>query len=147
MPNPVPTTYDFKKVVLTFGGVPIDGYAEGSVINVEASDGEEYKKKVGADGEVSWSKSNNNTHKVTITLKQSSTSNAYLSSIHNTDRETGKAIFPLGITDLNGTSKQFWPHARIIGDPAWGYGADETDRQWVFDTAQIAQDERGGVLP
>jgi len=147
MANLVPTTYDFKKVIVTFGGVPIDGYAEGSVVKIEASDPEGFKKKTGADGEVSWSKSNNNTHKVTLVLKQSSTGNAYLSSVRNTDKITGKAILPLSITDLNGTSKHFWQHARVLGDIPWEYGADETDRQWVIDTAQIAKDERAGVLP
>jgi hypothetical protein len=55
-------------------GVPISGYADGTFVQVDPS-GDSFAKKVGADGEVARSMSNDNTHTVVITLLQSSLSN------------------------------------------------------------------------
>ena len=62
------STYDPKEVVVTFGAIPLDGYADGTFVEV-APAGEAFARHVGADGEVSRSKSNDNTHDVTLTLK------------------------------------------------------------------------------
>ena len=144
----IPSTYDPKKVIITFGGVPIDGYTDGTFVDVTPNDADGFKKKVGANGGVAWAKSADNTHQITISLMQSSVSNQYLSGIRNMDKLTGKGLLPLVITDVNGGSLQFWPLARIKGDPSsWGYGNELTERQWVIDTGQIATDNRAGVLP
>jgi hypothetical protein len=147
MPNPVVTNYDPKKVVITFGGVPLDGFTDGDFISVAPNDADGFKKVVGADGEVARAQSNDNTHNVTLTIMQSSLVNAQLSNIRNTDKLTGKAIQPLSITDLNGGSLHFWPQAWIKGDPEWGYGKELKERQWVFDTGQQATDNKAGLLP
>jgi hypothetical protein len=148
MANSVPSNYNPKKVVITFGGVPIDGYTDGTFINIAPNDVDGFKKKVGADGEVAWAQSSDNTHQITISLMQSSLSNTYLSGVRNTDKLTGKALLPLSITDLNGGSLHFWLFARIKGDPSsWGYGNELTERQWVIDTGQQAEDNKAGLLP
>jgi len=147
MANPIVTNYDPKKVVITFGGVPIQGFADGDFIEIAADDADGFKKQVGADGEVARAQSNNNTHNVTITLMQSSLSNPYLSNIRNTDKLLGKSCLPLSITDINGGSLHFWPQAWIKGDPTWGYGKELKERQWTFDTGQQATDNKSGLLP
>jgi hypothetical protein len=147
MANPIVTNYDPKKVVITFGGVPLTGFADGDFISVSANDGDGFKKQAGADGEVARAQSSDNTHNVSVTLMQSSLSNSYLSTIRNTDKLTGKSILPLSITDLNGGSLHFWPQAWIKGDPTWGYGKELKERQWTFDTGQQAADNKAGLLP
>jgi hypothetical protein len=138
--------YDPKKVVITFGGVPIMGFADGDFVESTPNDAEGYKKQIGADGEVGRSRSNDNTHTVVITLMQSSLSNQYLSGIRTADKLTGKMKLPLSITDLNGISLEFWPEAWLKGDPTWGYGKEMKERQWTFDTGQQAADNKGGYL-
>lgn len=139
-------SYDPKKVIVTFGGVPITGYTDGDFIEVSPNDADGFKKQVGADGEVGRSQSNDNTNNVTITLMQSSMSNAHFQSIRTADKLSGKTILPLSITDMNGASLQFWPEAWIKGDPTWGYGKEMKERQWTFDTGQIAEDSKSGQV-
>ena len=147
MPNPLVGNYDPKKVIVLFGGVPIDGYADGTMVEITASDEEGFKKVVGADGEVARAKSADNTHQVVVTLLQSSLSNNYLSTIRNADKLAGQSMLPLSITDANGGSIGFWPQAWIRGDPSWSYGKEITERQWTIDTGQIAEDNKAGLLP
>jgi hypothetical protein len=143
--NPLMTTCDPKKVVITYGGVPIGGFADGTFIDI-APAGEGFTRKVGADGEVMRSMSNNNTHDVTLTLQQSSLTNQYLSTCNQADRLTGLGMLPLSITDINGTTLCFWPQAWVEVPSSWGYATEDTDRAWVFHTGQIATDNRSGVL-
>ena len=98
-------TYDPKKVIITFGGVPITGFADGTFVQIDPN-AEMWTKKVGADGEVTRSQSNDNTHTVQITLQQSSASNDYLSTCMNADKLTGMGMLPLSITDLYYSSAQ-----------------------------------------
>jgi len=138
-------TYDPAKVIITFGGMPITGFAEGTFVDV-APASKAFTRKTGADGEVVRSKSNNNCHDVTITLQASSLSNSYLTTMNLADRATGRGLLPLSITDLNGTALKFWPQAWVEVPDSWGYGAEATDRAWVFHTGQIAADVNGGIL-
>jgi hypothetical protein len=137
-------TYDPKLVVVAFGGNVIQGYADGSFVEIAPNDGDGFKKVVGADGEVARSKSNDNTHTVTITLLQTSASNDFLSNIRSADKLAGKSIYPLSVTDINGTSIFFWPEAWIHGDPSWSGGKEVGERQWVLDTGQQSEGNYGG---
>jgi hypothetical protein len=130
-------TYDPKKVIITLGGVPINGYADGSFVQVDPNS-ETWTKKVGADGEVSRSLSNDNTHTVQITLKQTSLSNAYLRTVYKADKLTGLGMLPLSITDLNTGTPRFWPQAWRNTDPSDGRAKEETDMQWTIHTGQEA---------
>jgi len=140
-------TYDPKKVVVIFGGVPITGWADGDMISVSPNDGDGFKKQVGADGEVGRSQSSDNTHAVDFNLMQTSQANDHFSNVRNTDKLTGRAIQPLSITDLNGASLHFWPEAWIKGDPEWAYGKELKERKWTVDTGQEATDNKAGILP
>jgi hypothetical protein len=147
MANPLVTSFDPKKVIIIFGGMPIDGYADGAFAEIAANSADGFTKQVGADGEVARAQSNDNTHSLTITLMQSSLSNQALSTIRNTDKLTGKSLLPLSITDMNGGSLFTWPQAWIHGDPTWGYGKELSERQWVLDTGQATATNFGGLLP
>ncbi len=138
-------TYDPKKVIVTFGGVPITGFADGTFVQVDPN-AESFTRKVGADGEVVRAKTNDNTHTVVITLQQSSASNSFLGNAYNTDKLTGAGMLPLSITDLNGGTIAFWPQAWIQTDPSWGYAKETTDRGWTLHTGQIATNAKGGAI-
>ena len=135
--NPLVMTYDPKKVIITFGGVPISGYADGTFVQIDPS-GDSFTKKVGADGEVARSLSNDNTHTVQITLLQTSLSNNYLRTVMNADKLTGLGMLPLSFTDLNTMEVKFWPQAWVSVEPGTGRAKEDTDVQWTLHTGQLA---------
>jgi len=136
-------TYDPAKVIITLGGIPITGFADGTFVAVTPA-GDRFTKKVGADGEVSRTKSNDNTSRVTITLKQTSLSNTYLNTLKEADRLLNGGVRPLSITDLSGTTILFWPQAWIASPPDQEFAKEEGDRAWNIDTGQAAQEIIGG---
>jgi len=138
-------TYNPAQVIVTFGGVPILGYADGTFVQIDPNS-DKFTKVVGADGDVGFAMSADNTHTVVITLIQTSLSNGYLSACFNVDKATGLGMLPLLITDLNGATLHSWPQARIVSDPSWGDAKELTDRAWTFSTGQIQVESHGGVL-
>jgi hypothetical protein len=132
-------TYDPKKVIITLGGVPIGGYADGTFVQIDPN-GEIWQKKVGADGEVARSLSNDNTATVQITLMQTSLSNIYLKTVMNADKLTGLGMLPLSFTDMNTGEERFWPEAWVSAEPSTGRAKETTDTQWTIHTGQEAVD-------
>jgi len=129
-------TYNPKKVLLTFGGIPISGFAKGTFIKVTPS-ADTYTKYVGADGEVARAQSSDDTSSVEITLMKTSDSNAYLNTIKESDKLIGDGVLPLSITDLStGQEVMFWAQAWIKKAPDKEYGDDVPTRNWTFDTGQ-----------
>jgi hypothetical protein len=135
--NPIVMSYDPKKVIVTLGGVPISGYADGTFVQIDPN-GETWVKKVGADGEVSRSLSNDNTHTIQLTLGQMSLSNVYLRTVMNADKLTGLGMLPLSIIDLSTAETHFWPQAWVSTTPSLGRAKEETDVQWTIHTGQEA---------
>ena len=60
-------TYDPKQVVITFGVIPISGYADGTFVSVNRS-GDAFTKKKGAAGDVERVNKNQGDFEVTVTL-------------------------------------------------------------------------------
>ncbi|MFX0205153.1 MAG: DUF3277 domain-containing protein [Candidatus Hodarchaeota archaeon] len=138
-------TYDPSQIIVTFGGVPISGFDDGTFISVAPSS-DYFTKKSGADGEVARAKSNDYTDEVTITLMSSSASNDYLSGIVLLDRTSNTGVLPLQILDLNGTTLHFWPSAWIKSRPTSDFGKEITSRAWVFDTGNSMVSNVGGSI-
>ncbi len=138
-------TYDPKQVIVTFGGVPISGFADGTFISVSPNN-DRFTKAVGADGEVARSKSVDYSHEVTLTLLQTALSNAYLTGILTADQLTNEGKLPLSITDLSGTTLMLWPEAWIRVEPDVEFAKETGERAWVFDTGQPAVNVIGGNL-
>ena len=89
MPAPDLTvkTYDPKMVVITFGVIPISGYAEGTFVSVNRS-GDAFVKSKGAGGDVERINKNQGDFEVTVTLQQTATVNAELSAALAADQVT-----------------------------------------------------------
>ena len=128
-------TYDPKKVIVSYAGVPITGFAETFISITQPND--DFIKKVGADGEVGRSRSNDQTNEVTITLMRTSKSNSYLALMHAADKASNAGALPLLITDRgDGGCLYFWDAAWIKKNPDDEKGKEMTDIAWVFDTGQ-----------
>jgi hypothetical protein len=71
---------------------------------------------------------------VTVTLKQSSTTNDKMSAAMIADKLTGAGIFPLTIADGSGTSLRFADAAFIKKAPTMDLGNSAKDRTWILHT-------------
>lgn len=130
------STFDPKSVVITIGGVPISGYADGTFVEITA-DNQQFTKVVGADGYTTRVKSNNYGGTLTLTLAQTSPSNDYLSGLLQRDRATNTGVVPLLIKDMSGTTLIFSATAWVQQFPDVSFGNEMNNRAWSFDLAEI----------
>lgn len=129
-------TYDPKSVIVSIGGIPVSGYADGTFLEITADD-QQFSKVVGADGYTTRVKSNNYGGVLTLTLSQSSPSNDILSALLNLDRVSNAGVVPILIKDLSGTSLIFSAAGWIQQFPDLSFGNEINDRAWTFDLSDI----------
>lgn len=129
-------TYDPKQVVITVGGVPMSGFADGTFLEVQRED-DAYTKVVGADGYTTRTRSNNRSGSITLTLKQSSPSNDVLSGFAILDEATNTAVLPIFIKDLSGNSTFFSAQGWVKKFANSTYGKDLDNREWTIDCADF----------
>jgi hypothetical protein len=126
-------TYDPKKVSISYGGINIDGFAEGTKVTVDFNE-DAWTLQVGVDGDGTRTKSNNRSARVTIQLMQSSDSNAALTALMETDRATNAGALPLLVKDGSGTSIHQAEGAWIVKSPASEYAITAGAREWILET-------------
>ena len=127
-------TYDPKKVKVLFGSLILTGVDEGTFINVETQ-GDGISAIVGCDQEIVRSIDPSSVLKqVTVTLLQSSSSNAALSLIQDADNQNGAGLLSLTIKDLSGDSVMVSDQAWIVKKPNFQRGKSASDGkcEWVF---------------
>ena len=131
-------SYDFPQVSLIVGTRQIKGFEDGSEITAER-DEDSFSKKVDVDGNVTRSKTNNSTGKITFTLSQFSEDNAYLQNLMNIDERTGARIVPVKLVDNSNPSLEI-----AIATEAWitkpwskSFGRESGPREWVVDCANL----------
>lgn len=125
-------TLDPKKVIISFLGNIITGFADGEFITVER-DADAFTKYVGADGQVARARNNNKSATVTITLAQGSPSNAVLSAAARLDELAGTGVGEFLMKDLGGATMWRAPNSWIRKLPATPMGKEIGTRQWVID--------------
>lgn len=130
------SSFDPRQVLISVGGVPISGFADGTFLEITADEAQ-YNKVIGADGFTSRIKSNNYGGVLTLTLAQTSPSNDVLSGFLNLDRVSGAGIVPILIKDLSGNSIFFSATAWIQQFPDITYSNEFTDRAWTLDLADM----------
>lgn len=129
-------TYDFKKVAVLVGGVPISGFIDGDAVTVEMAD-DQWEMVTGADGEATRSKKNNYSGTITIRLQASSLSNDYLQGLQKLDEATGLGQVPIMLKDLFGTTLVFAPQCWVKKSPGATFGRSNSQREWAFDSGKI----------
>jgi len=133
MVNPIVRTIDPAKIIMTFNGVLVTGFAPGSFITVVSPD-DFYEKVRGADGTVERYSKSVYDSEVTITLLATSLSNAALDVLHQLDKTAGVGKGPLSIVDTNGTINAFYASAWIRKTPDWEGSDSAATVEWVIDT-------------
>lgn len=125
-------TYDPSKVVMTFLGNPITGYADGSFIKAGRNE-DTFKLTVGSSGEGCRTRSTNRSGKVTLTLMQSSAANDLLSAAHRLDELVGTGVGALLIKDLNGTALVEAPNCWITKPADMEFAKEVGNREWILE--------------
>jgi hypothetical protein len=98
--------YDPNQVQVSLGGVLLEGFADGTMIEVEpASD--DYESKVGTKGDVGVARIYNPLSTVKIRFLQTSTANDQLSTLRNSSRAAAASGFAsaFSMRDASGTTK------------------------------------------
>lgn len=133
MPNPHVKTYDPKLVVVTFMGMVITGFAEGSFITAKPT-GPAFKRKRGGAGDVDRVNTNTFELDIELALKQTADSNGDLSTIGIADQVANAGKGEFQIKDLGGSTLVYAPEAWIAESAAVELGDDLTPRKWKFET-------------
>jgi hypothetical protein len=130
------STYDPKQVILTVGGVPITGFADGTFITVERSN-DSFTKSSGADGIVTRVKQNDKSGTITCTLAQTSPSNDILSAQAVLDEQSNAGVVPVQCKDNSGRTVLFSAFAWIRKPPSVEFGKEVSNREWPMDAADL----------
>ena len=133
-------TYNPKEVTVACGSHIVTGYADDTFISIEAN-GDGITKKVGCDGEIVRAVSPDNTFKITLTLLQTSDSNAWFSQMCDRDRDTGDGMFPILSKDLKGGLVFSTEAAWCTKKASITRGKESSNREWEIDTGDAVFDE------
>ena len=125
-----PQSYDPRQVRITYGGIPIQGFADGDIVTV-AADADAVGAAQGADGEVVINRGPTRLHTVTIRLMQTSSSLSYLGG-EAVIQAAGAPPKPLVITDINTGSQTTFDLAWIKRVPDQSYGVEAGMREFAF---------------
>jgi hypothetical protein len=129
-------TYNSDKVVVTVGGVPLEGLADGTFVEIEPMT-DSVTSQAGADGEVARAISTDRRHSVKITLQQTSQSNTVLSGLFELDQASqGGFMAPILVQDLSGVTNFTAAQAWIKRPPTIGFSKGVETRVWTFETGR-----------
>ncbi len=129
-------TYNPKDVIVTFKGLPLSGFADGTFITASRNN-QSWNLSVGSDGEGVRAKSNDKSGTVELTLLQSSASNVALAGVMNADELNGSGVGQLEIIDLSGTTLVSAATAWIQQPADIEFAQEKTDRVWTFETDEL----------
>jgi hypothetical protein len=130
------STFDPSRVLVSYHGVPISGFADGTFISAER-DTESFSKTVGADGEVARVANADKSGKVKLTLLQTSQGNDVLSAMLKIDELTKHAIGPVFIKDLFGTTLVGGAEAWLEKPATVVLGKEIEGREWTVVVADM----------
>lgn len=130
------TDYDPDTIVVTVNGTPISGYADGTFVSIER-DEDSWTKVVGSQGEVARARSRNLSGKITLTLMQTSASNAVLEALMIADDYAQQGQFVVSVADTSYAGICASDSSWIMKPATLSYGRELEDREWTIECARI----------
>ena len=137
--------YDANEVSVIIAGLPIEsGYDDGEFLRIE-QEADDFLDKVGTDGEVTRSKSNDRRATATVILMQSSDGNNLLSALNNIDRLAGNGagVGPFLVKDRQGLSLYAAAECWISKPPDVSFDREPTPREWTIRIAVLERFDGG----
>ena len=133
------TIYDPKDVHVIISGIPMTGFGDGDKVIVEPVTKENYKSHCGVDGDVSFSKVNDDRAMMTVRLKQSSPSNIVLEGLLRSP-----SLFPISVINKRGGAYTGGAAECLIAEKSSvKFGAEEQVKEWKI----IAANYSGVQMP
>lgn len=138
--------YSSREVSLSFGGVPIQGFGDGTMVSW-SYDSDFTTDTIGVDGIVTASKTNDYRATVTFTLKETSVSNAVLTTFAaSRQKGTGSiGVAPLALVNTLTGEKLFAAEAWVVSYPDGEFGSEATDREWEIRCARLEYTHAGNL--
>lgn len=130
--------YDAANHFLTIDGFPIQGFQDGSTVEISfVSDA--MSTQVDVDGRnVVFNKSNDYRATVTFTLNEGAAANDVLTQIYANFRRGAGGVVPLFFKDNNGRSVAQTDGCTIQSMPSLGGGRESSGRTWTIGTGQLS---------
>jgi hypothetical protein len=125
-------TLSVRETLNTIGGHKLAGFGDDSISIEYQEDTVEVVR--GVDGEVTRVIHAVDDVQITITLKQSSSSNDFLSALWNADKLSGGGILPWATVDGSGTTLVAASECFVKKPPVIAYGKSAKDRVWIMHT-------------
>ena len=131
-------TYIPEQVNLYISGILVEGFADGTVIEVKRNE-QLYKSKSGIKGDITRTKNANKSGTIKFHLSQTSITNEKLSALVIADENApaGTIVYPVMVKDLAGTSLDSSPDAWINGYPDTTYSKESSERVWEIECATL----------
>lgn len=134
---------DFVDII--YGGILFTGLAE-KFITIEYEE-DDFKKQVGALGDVTRTRQLNRSGKITVTLMDASETNDLLMAAAQADRQTGQNFRPFKMVDRSSNTTVNATQAWVMKIPKIERGKESGTVEWVFETAFLDVVVGGSVLP
>lgn len=128
-------TYDPSAIAVVVGKRTLENLAD-TFVSVDFNE-DAYTYTPNVDGGGTRNYNPNRSGRITVTLKQSSDDNLYLSGIHAADLISKLGTVPVTVKDTNGNSLHFAASAWIIRSAPSEYAKEVGDREWVFETDEL----------
>ncbi len=130
--------WDPAQLSVIVGGVPIGGFAEGSMIELKMNT-PRFSTVTGTTGEKVRSKSLDKGAMLTIKLMQTSSSNDILTAIAIADdlAPNGAGIFPIMLRDRSGRAQYAAAEAWIVDQPDADFDKSAKSREWKIEIAEL----------
>ena len=129
-------TYDPKAVAMVFDGQIIDGFADGTFVEVERNS-DTWTLQMGADGDATRSKSNDRSGQIRFTLRQNAPANAVLSAAAQRDELNNTGLTSSTVVDANSGDIHSAPTSWVKKPAAAPYAKEAGDRQWIVETDEL----------
>ncbi len=138
--------YNPQDVIVTWGPVPMLGFAEDSIVMVEF-DVAAAELVVGAKGDTAVTISSNIAGKAHCTFLQGAPVNAALSALcaQTRPRRAPLITYPFIVADLGGTTLAVGPEAFLEKVPPIDFKKGQTPREWTWIVPAWTKLNNGGV--
>ena len=129
-------TYNPKKVTVIVGGAIMGGFSDGGLVTVARNE-QAMTLQMGTDGEAARSKTNNKAGLITISLLQTSPSNAILQGFASADELSDSGVFSVLIKDNSGSSLYAAETAWVQKVPDSEFAREAGARDWILETDNL----------
>lgn len=138
-------SYDPAQVIVTVGGVIVNGFSDGDHIIARRAE-DNYFTRVGSDGGVARARNANKMGEFEFKLLQTSDANDSLSTLLAIDDLTndGLVVIPISVVDGSGRSLASATQCWIKAMPEMTFAKEVSERVWIFSAADLKIFHGGG---